>query len=70
MVENANKQCVVLLDEFDKTDPQVWQGILNTFEKGEWQDVRTRKIVNCSKTGLFFKKFPFSKVQFSFQFLF
>jgi DNA polymerase III delta prime subunit len=48
--QNAGKPSVVLLDEFDKTVNTVWLRALNIFEKGEWEDTRSRKPVNCSKT--------------------
>lgn len=52
--QNAGKPSVVLLDEFDKTVNTVWLRALNIFEKGEWEDTRSRKPVNCSKTGIMF----------------
>ncbi|KXJ87555.1 P-loop containing nucleoside triphosphate hydrolase protein, partial [Microdochium bolleyi] len=47
---NAGHRSIVFLDEFEKTNEQVRNSFLVTFEKGEYQDCRTWKLVDCSKT--------------------
>ncbi|KAI0839522.1 P-loop containing nucleoside triphosphate hydrolase protein [Hypoxylon sp. FL0890] len=40
LVENQGKRCVVFLDEFDKTDQDVWNALLKVMDDGTYRDRR------------------------------
>ncbi|ERF69675.1 hypothetical protein EPUS_03667 [Endocarpon pusillum Z07020] len=50
LAANNGRRCIVFLDEFEKTTADIWNALLIPFDKGEYQDRRNLKTVNCSKT--------------------
>ncbi|KAK1067517.1 hypothetical protein LTR74_006378 [Friedmanniomyces endolithicus] len=44
------RRCIVLLDEFEKTSPEIHKALLLPFDNGEYQDRRTLNKIDCSKT--------------------
>lgn len=50
LAANNGRRCIVFLDEFEKTTADIWNALLIPFDRGEYQDRRNLKMVNCSKT--------------------
>jgi len=50
LAAHTEQRCIVFLDEFEKTTPDIHQALLLPFDNGEYQDRRTLTKVNCSKT--------------------
>ncbi|KAK5463038.1 hypothetical protein LTS15_002750 [Exophiala xenobiotica] len=50
LARNAGKRCIVFLDEFEKTNPDIHKTLLLPFQNGDYQDRRDRSNVNCSNT--------------------
>ncbi|KAK0899333.1 hypothetical protein LTR02_009733 [Friedmanniomyces endolithicus] len=46
----SGKRCIVFLDEFEKTSPEIHKALLLPFDNGEYQDRRNLHKVDCSKT--------------------
>lgn len=50
LVEHSGRQCIVFLDEFEKTTKEIHQSLLLPFDNGEYRDRRTGDRINCSNT--------------------
>ncbi|RFU25801.1 hypothetical protein B7463_g10533, partial [Scytalidium lignicola] len=50
LARKAGERCIVFLDEFEKTNREIHQSLLLPFDKGEYQDRRNKKTIDCSKT--------------------
>ncbi|KAK0309977.1 hypothetical protein LTR01_004175 [Friedmanniomyces endolithicus] len=46
----SGRRCIVFLDEFEKTSPEIHKALLLPFDNGEYQDRRTLNKIDCSKT--------------------
>ncbi|KAK5139670.1 hypothetical protein LTR32_007296 [Rachicladosporium monterosium] len=46
----SGKRCIVFLDDFEKTSPEIHKALLLPFDNGEYQDRRNLHKVDCSKT--------------------
>ncbi|KAL7946006.1 P-loop containing nucleoside triphosphate hydrolase protein [Trichoderma barbatum] len=50
LAEHSGKQCIVFLDEFEKTTKEIHQTLLLPFDNGEYRDRRNGDKINCSNT--------------------
>lgn len=50
LAKNHEERCIVFLDEFEKTSPDIHKTLLLPFDNGEYQDRRNLDKINCSKT--------------------
>ncbi len=50
LAAHDGKKCIVFLDEFEKTTGDMWNTLLLPFDKGEYQDRRTLRTINCMNT--------------------
>ncbi|KAJ1323915.1 ATP-dependent Clp protease ATP-binding subunit ClpC [Microdochium nivale] len=50
LAANSGQGSIVFLDEFEKTHGDIRKSFLITFEKGDYQDRRNSRMVNCLKT--------------------
>ncbi|UKZ92747.1 uncharacterized protein TrAFT101_007686 [Trichoderma asperellum] len=50
LVGHSGRRCIIFLDEFEKTTPEIHSSLLLPFDNGEYQDRRNGDKINCSNT--------------------
>ncbi|KAH8808795.1 P-loop containing nucleoside triphosphate hydrolase protein [Xylogone sp. PMI_703] len=50
LARKDGERSIVFLDEFEKTNTEIHQSLLLPFDKGDYQDRRNKKTIDCSKT--------------------
>ncbi|RDL36710.1 uncharacterized protein BP5553_06062 [Venustampulla echinocandica] len=50
LARNSGKRCIVFLDEFEKTNQGVWNSLLLPFGNGQYEDRRSKKLIDCTNT--------------------
>ncbi|KAI0179498.1 P-loop containing nucleoside triphosphate hydrolase protein [Hypoxylon sp. FL1284] len=50
LTSKAGERSIVFMDEFEKTNSEIHNTLLLPFQNGQYEDRRTGKMINCSKT--------------------